>query len=183
MTRILGLSGSLRKQSYNTAILRAAAELLEGASLEMATLHGIPLYDGDAEDAHGIPEAVKTLKAKIRDADGLLIATPEYNGSMPGVLKNALDWLSRPPGERPDVFAGRPVAVIGASPGGFGTMLAQASLWPVLRNLGAQPWWGQKLLFSRVHQLVDSEGRLSDVAAREQLRGFVNGFATQIKSR
>lgn len=183
MTRILGVSGSLRKQSLNTALLRAAAELIEGASIDWVTLHGIPLYDGDLEDASGIPDAVSELKARIRQCDGLLIATPEYNGSMPGVLKNALDWLSRPPGESPEVFAGRPVAVIGASPGGFGTMLAQASLWPVLRNLGARPWWGGKLLFSRAHQLVNSEGALSDAAAREQLRTFVNGFAAAIKPR
>lgn len=182
MIRILGLSGSLRQQSLNTALLRAAAELVEGARVECVTLHGIPLYNGDEEEAQGIPEAVTTLKARIRNAEGLLIATPEYNGSMPGVLKNALDWLSRPPGEAADVFAGRPVAVIGASPGGFGTVLAQASLWPVLRNLGALPWWGGKLMMSRAHQLVDSEGRLSDPAAREQLRTFVNGFVQQIRS-
>jgi len=122
MTRVIGLSGSLRSGSYNTALLRAAARLMpEGVTLEVATIHGIPLYDGDVEAAEGIPAPVAALKDQVAAADGLLLATPEYNNSIPGVFKNAIDWLSRPPADIGRVFGGRPVAVIGASPGGFGT--------------------------------------------------------------
>src|SRR4051812_36451819 len=97
MTTVLGLSGSLRAASYNTALLRTAAGLMpEGATLDIATPHGIPLYDGDAEAREGIPEAVQALKARLLAADALLLATPEYNNGVPGVLKNAIDWLSRP---------------------------------------------------------------------------------------
>jgi chromate reductase len=98
MTTIVGLSGSPRRGSYNTALLRAAAGLVPaGVTLELRTLHGIPLYDGDAEATGGIPDAVAALKDAIAAADGLLVATPEYNNGMPGVLKNAIDWLSRAP--------------------------------------------------------------------------------------
>lgn len=101
MTRLIGISGSLRRGSFNTALLRAGAELMpEGTELTVETIRGIPLYDGDQETAEGIPEQVATLKDAIAAADGLLLVTPEYNNSIPGVLKNAIDWLSRPPAGR-----------------------------------------------------------------------------------
>src|SRR5438132_1045358 len=104
MPHIIGVAGSLRAGSYNAALLRAAASLTPaGSEMTIATLHGIPLYDGDVE-AGGMPEAVERLKEQIAGADGLLIATPEYNNSSPGVLKNAIDWLSRPPADIPRVF-------------------------------------------------------------------------------
>ena len=97
MTTILGLSGSLRRASYNTALLRAAREVApDGVELEIGSIAGIPLYDGDVESEHGLPAAVAELKEKIVAADGLLLVTPEYNNSLPGVFKNAIDWLSRP---------------------------------------------------------------------------------------
>ena len=131
MTRILALSGSLRAGSFNTALAHAAkAHAPDGVMVEVETLHGIPLYDGDVEKAEGIPAAVEALLAKIRRDDGLLLVTPEYNNGMPGVFKNGIDWLSRTPG---DLFAGRPVALIGASPGGFGTILSQNHWLPVLK--------------------------------------------------
>jgi chromate reductase, NAD(P)H dehydrogenase (quinone) len=146
MTRILGISGSLRRDSYNTALLRAALPLLDaGVDLEIALLHGIPLYDGDLEAAEGQPQAVRDLKARVIACDGLLLATPEYNNSIPGVFKNAIDWLSRPPSDIPQVFGNRPVAVIGASLGGFGTVLAQSAWLPVFRTLGTRPWFGGRL--------------------------------------
>ena len=135
MIQLLGISGSLRKASLNTALLRAAADLVEDARLEIATLHGIPLYDGDSEAADGLPPAVQALQAKVRDCDGLILATPEYNNGIPGVFKNAIDWLSRPPAQTKVVFGHRPVALIGASPGGFGTVLAQSAWLPVLKAL------------------------------------------------
>src|SRR2546425_3048293 len=117
MSRIVAIAGSLRRGSFNAALLRAAAALApEDVTLEIATIKGIPLYDGDVESADGIPPIVAALKDSIATADGLLLATPEYNNSMPGVLKNAIDWLSRPPADIPRVFGNRPVAIIGASP-------------------------------------------------------------------
>ncbi len=134
MTRILALSGSLRTGSFNTALARAAkAQAPAGVTVEVATLHGIPLYDGDVEEAEGIPVSVEALKSAIREADGVLLVTPEYNNGIPGVFKNAIDWASRPPKDSAALFRGRPFALIGASPGGFGTILSQNGWLPVLR--------------------------------------------------
>lgn len=178
MTRILGLSGSLRQGSYNTALLRAARSLAgDGVELDIATLHGIPLYDGDVEKRDGLPAAVAALKDRIRACDGLLLATPEYNNGIPGVFKNAIDWLSRPPTDIPDVFGDRPVALLGASQGGFGTILSQNAWLPVLRTLGMRLWSGRKLLVSRAQHAIDGSGVITDDALREQLAGFVRGFA------
>ena len=122
MTTIVGLSGSLRQASFNSALLRAAVALMPpGATLQVGTIRGIPLYDGDVEASTGIPDAVAELKDAIAAADGLLLVTPEYNNSVPGVFKNAIDWLSRPPADAARVFACKPVALIGASPGGQST--------------------------------------------------------------
>lgn len=178
MTHLLGISGSLRTGSFNTSLLRNAAALdIEGVALEVATLHGIPLYDGDAEAANGIPEAVQALKARIRAADGVLLATPEYNNGIPGVFKNAIDWLSRPSDGIAELFGDRPFAVVGASPGGFGTILAQDAWWPVLHTLRARTWSGGRLLVSRAGSVFDGEGTLVDEKLRAQLRDFVAGFA------
>ena len=137
MIRLVGISGSLRQASFNTALLHNAAHFLpDTASLEVRTLHGIPLYDGDEEAAHGIPEAVAELKESIAAADGVILATPEYNNGIPGVLKNAIDWASRPAGDIARVFGGRPFALMGAFPGGFGTILSQSYWLTVLRTLG-----------------------------------------------
>ncbi|UUZ53318.1 NAD(P)H-dependent oxidoreductase [Massilia sp. H-1] len=150
MTKFIGFAGSLRTGSYNAALLRTAHRLmLLGATLDIATIKGIPLYDGDVEAAEGMPPAVDALKKLIVSAaDGILIVTPEYNNSIPGVLKNAIDWMSRPSKDVGDVFKQRPVAVIGASPGGFGTILAQDAWLPVLRTLGTRPYFGGRLMVS-----------------------------------
>ena len=180
MTRILGISGSLRAGSFNTALLRAAQEVAgDGIELEIATLHGIPLYDGDAEARDGEPEAVAALKRKVIAADGVLLSTPEYNNGMPGVFKNAIDWLSRtsPVGNIPSVFGGRPFAIVGASPGGFGTILSQNHWLPVLKTLGVQLWAGNRLMVSRAGGVFDAGGNMTDDKVREQLAGFVQGFA------
>lgn len=178
MTRILGISGSLRAASFNTALLRAAQQAAgDGIELEAATLHGIPLYDGDDEAANGIPEAVSALKERIVASDGVLLVTPEYNNGVPGVFKNAIDWLSRPANDIARVFGGRPFALVGASPGGFGTILSQDHWLPVLKTLGVDLWAGSKLYVSRAGQAFDANGELVDDKVRAQLADFVRGFA------
>lgn len=175
MTRILAVSGSLRAGSFNTALARAArAQAPEGVLIEVATLHGIPLYDGDDESAHGIPAAVQSLRAAILAHDGLLLVTPEYNNGIPGVFKNAIDWLSR---TGKDVFADRPTGLIGASPGGFGTLLSQNQWLPVLKSLAARVWPGGRLLVSRANTLIDANGELSDAATLKQLAQYLDGFS------
>ena len=180
MTRILGISGSLRAGSFNTALLHAAQQVAgDDITLEAATLHGIPLYDGDVEARDGEPAAVTALKQRIIASDGVLLLTPEYNNGIPGVFKNAIDWLSRgsPAGDIPAVFGDRAFAVAGASPGGFGTILSQNHWLPVLKTLGVQLWSGQKLMVSRAGGVFDGAGTLTDDKVRAQLRGFVADFA------
>ena len=113
-------------------------------------------------------------------ADGVLLVTPEYNNGIPGVFKNGIDWLSRPANDIARVFGGKPVAIVGASPGGFGTILAQDAWLPVLRTLGTRPWFEGRLLASRAGSLFDAEGRLTDEATRQRLREFVAGFVASI---
>lgn len=178
MVRILGISGSLRSGSFNTALLRAAQSLAsEVVSIEIATLRGIPLYDGDMEKKDGIPEAVRSLKEKMVACDGVLLSTPEYNNGIPGVTKNAIDWLSRPADDIRRVFGNKPWAVIGASAGGWGTILSQNAWLPVLRTLGTRQWSGGRLLVSRAAQVFDAEGKLVDQNIAGQLATFVAGFA------
>jgi NAD(P)H-dependent FMN reductase len=178
VTRILGISGSLRAGSFNTALLRAAEKAAgESIEFETATLHGIPLYDGDAEAASGVPDAAAALKERIAGSDGVLLVTPEYNNGIPGVFKNAIDWLSRPAGDIPRVFGDRPFALVGASPGGFGTILSQAHWLPVLKTLGVDLWAGGRLYVSRAGQAFDANGELVDDKVRAQLAEFVRGFA------
>ena len=178
MVHLLGISGSLRAQSFNTALLRAAqAAAGDGVRLDAATLHGIPLYDGDHEQRDGMPPAVRELKQRVLDSDGLLMVTPEYNNGVPGVFKNAVDWLSRKSPDMPLVFADRPVAVMGASPGGFGTIMSQNHWLPVLRTLGARHWSGGRLMVSRAQSVFAADGTLQDDAIRKQLIEFVHGFA------
>ena len=178
MVKILGISGSLRAGSFNTALLRAAQALAgPDVQFDAATLHGIPLYDGDAERRDGLPEAVAALKERVVASDGVLLCTPEYNNGIPGVFKNAIDWLSRPADDIPRVFGDRPFAVIGASPGGFGTVLSQNAWLPVLRTLGTRHWAGGRLLVSRAGQAFAADGTLQDEAVRQRLAAFVAGFA------
>jgi len=179
MTRILGISGSLRAGSFNTALLHAAQQVAgDDVTLEAATLHGIPLYDGDVEARDGEPAAVTALKQRILASDGVLLVTPEYNNGIPGVFKNAIDWLSRGTPGIPAVFGDRPFALIGASPGGFGTILSQNHWLPVLKTLGVRLWAGDRLMVSRAGSVFDADGALVDARVREQLAGFVQGFAS-----
>jgi len=181
MATITGISGSIRRASLNAGLLRAAGALTpDGIAFRIASIEGIPLYDADVEASRGLPPSVVALKDAIAAADGVILATPEYNNGVPGVLKNAIDWASRPSSDIGRVFGGRPVAVIGASPGGFGTVLAQNAWLPVLRALGARPWTGGRLMVSRASGLFDGDGELTDEATREKVRDFVAGFAASL---
>jgi NAD(P)H-dependent FMN reductase len=175
--RIVGISGSLRGGSFNAALLRAAVEETPpGATIEVESIRGIPLYDGDIEAAEGLPPRVSELKERIAAADALLLVTPEYNNSIPGPFKNAIDWLSRPASDIPRIFGGRPVGLIGASPGAFGTIQSQAAWLPVLRALGMRPWFGQLLYVGGASKVFDPSGRLADEAIRKRLRNYVHEF-------
>lgn len=176
MRTIIGISGSLRQGSFNAALLRAAAEAASpDFNLEIASIREFPLFDQDVENSH-FPEAVQALKDRIASSDGLLLATPEYNNSIPGVFKNAVDWLTRPPKDVPRVFANRPVAVMGATPGAGGTILAQAAWLPVLRTLGTRPWFGGRLIVSGAARVFDGSGKLVDDDVRQKLQAFMSGF-------
>ncbi|QTC91794.1 NADPH-dependent FMN reductase [Brevundimonas goettingensis] len=176
--RLIGVSGSLRAGSFNTALLRAAQTMTPtDVELVAGSIEGIPLYNGDLERDEGIPPAVKALKDLIAGADGLMLFTPEYNNGIPGVFKNAIDWLSRPSSDIGRIFGGRPVAVLGASPGGFGTILSQAAWLPVLRTLGADHWAGERLMVARAGSVFNENGELTDEAIRRRLVAFLAGFA------
>jgi NAD(P)H-dependent FMN reductase len=178
------MSGSLRRGSYNSSVLRAAASTMpEGSELRIESIAEIPLYNGDEEAASGVPAAATHLKDAIASADGLLLVTPEYNNSVPGVTKNAIDWLSRPPQDIGRVFGGKPVAIAGASPGGFGTILSQNAWLPVFRTLGADLWSGGRLLISRAGTVIDANGNITDTATRENIGRFVKGFVDYIRFR
>ena len=180
---LVGISGSLRRGSFNSAVLRAAASMMPADSvIAIETIAGIPLYHGDEEVQHGVPEAAARLKEAIVAADGLLLVTPEYNNGIPGVAKNAIDWLSRPAGDIARVFGAKPVAIAGASPGGFGTVLSQNAWLPVFRTLGADLWSG-RLLVSRAGGLIDANGEVTDPATRDNIRKFVTGFVAYVQKR
>ncbi|MNC11951.1 FMN-dependent NADPH-azoreductase [compost metagenome] len=171
--KVLGVSGSLRRGSYNTAALREAIGLAPaGMHIEMADIAEIPLYNEDVF-ALGFPPAVERFRQQIRAADALLWTTPEYNYSVPGVLKNAIDWASRPP-EQP--FAGKPAAVFGASAGRFGTARAQYHLRQSMVFLDVHMMNRPEVMIAGAPALFDAQGQLMDERTREQLRGLLEAF-------
>jgi len=174
MTRILGISGSLRTHSYNSALLRAAQDMFPDF-IERGDIAQLPLYNADVEQ-RGVPEPVVALKQRLMEADGLLLLSPEYNNSMPGVLKNAVDWLSRPSLDVKNVFHGKPVALIGASPGGYGTILAQNAWLPVFRTLRANYWSAGRLMVAGASNVFDEQGKLVDESISQRLEQFIRGF-------
>jgi NAD(P)H-dependent FMN reductase len=178
MATVLAIAGSVRAQSYNQMLLRAAvAAAPAGTTVEVASIEDIPLYNGDLEAASGTPAPVAALKQRIAQADGLLLVTPEYNNSLPGVFKNAIDWTSRPSSDIARVYGGKPVGVIGATPGPGGTGLAQAAWLPVLRTLGTVPFFGARLQVSQAGKVFDAQGALTDAAVRAQVEKYMAGFA------
>jgi chromate reductase, NAD(P)H dehydrogenase (quinone) len=175
---IIGLIGSLRQQSFNRKLMHACARMIDARfTLEVEGIEGIPLYDGDVEAASGVPPRAQLLKDRIASAAALLIASPEYNNSIPGVLKNALDWLTRPPADIARVFAGRIVGVIGASPGRYGTLSAQQAWSPVLRTLGTLPYFGAKLMVGSANTVFAADGSFADTGTRDRVQQYLDGFA------
>ena len=179
--RILALGGSLRERSRNRALLNEAAAMAPpGTDLDfspLAVIGSLPLFNQDVIERDGLPAQAVELKDALRAADGLLIATPEYNWGIPGFLKNAIDWASRPASDVRHVFGDLPVAVIGAG-GGSGTRNAQTAWVSVFRYLRMRPWFDQWLFVDRSADRFDQDSRLIDEAIREQLRTMVTAFAT-----
>lgn len=179
--QVLGISGSLRRDSHNSALLRAAAELLPGgAELELWDgLKAVPAYDED-DDVEPAPAAVADLRDAVAGADAILVATPEYNHSIPGQLKNAVDWASRPLATNP--LRNKPVAVVGASTGAFGAVWSQAELRKVLAAAGARVVDGE-VAVGHAHQKFDADGRLLDESLREALAELLDALVTVTRAR
>ncbi len=178
--RVLGISGSLRRDSHNTALLRHAGELFEAEGAEFEICDGVrdlPHYDGDA-DTDDAPEAVARIRAAVAEADAVFFATPEYNHSIPGALKNAVDWLSRPLAT--NVLRNKPVAVIGASTGMFGAVWAQAELRKVLGATGARVIEGE-VAVPQAHTRFGDDGRLSDPNLDDQVRTVVQDVVAELE--
>jgi chromate reductase, NAD(P)H dehydrogenase (quinone) len=177
--KILAFSGSLRQGSFNKSLLRAAAELApEGMTIEIFDLEGIPLFNADIE-AKGDPERVKAFKKAIRNADGLLIASPEYNHGMTGVTKNAIDWASRP--AKDPAISGKPVGILGASRGITGTARSQDQLRNSLKAVGAHCMAKPELLLFRAHEKINEQGKLTDESTLKFLNGYLHGFSEWVK--
>jgi NAD(P)H-dependent FMN reductase len=178
--RILALGGSLREASKNRALLDEAAALAPADTeldlSQLAVIGSLPLFNQDVMERDGLPSGAADLKDALRTADGLLIATPEYNWGIPGFLKNAIDWASRPASDIPHVFGELPVALIGVG-GGAGTRFAQNAWLSVFRFLKMRPWFGQSLYLDRAQERFDENNHLIDEATREQLREVITGFA------
>jgi chromate reductase len=175
---VVGFAGSLRRGSYNRALLRAATEVAPPAvRIVIHDLDSIPLYNGDIEAA-GAPASVVQLRDAIRQAEGLLIATPEYNHGVPGVLKNAIDWLSRPPSE--SSLNGKVAAVMGASPGITGTARGQSQLRQAFVFTNTYALLQPEVLVGRAHEKFDADGRLVHEATRDFLATFLQRFADLI---
>jgi chromate reductase, NAD(P)H dehydrogenase (quinone) len=176
---VLGIAGSLRRGSYNRGLIRAAVELAPaGTTVVTHDLGDLPLYNADVE-AQGDPQPVARLKQAIAAADALLIATPEYNHCVPGVLKNAIDWASRPP--RNSVLTGKPVGVMGASTGGGGTARAQAHLRDGLAYTNGLVLPLPEVLVSRAGERFDAESNLTDAETREEVRDLLKALAAWVR--
>ena len=176
--QVLGICGSLRKGSLNRSLLRAASEEMpEGMSLQLRDLHDIPLYNDDLYQP-GPPESVQRFRADIAAADALIICSPEYNFSISGVLKNAIDWASRPPNPPLD---GKPLALMGCSPGMLGTVRGQLATRQVCIFTNMVPMNKPELFVAKAHEKFDSEGRLTDAETRQKLRTFLVAFRAWIE--
>ncbi len=178
---VLAIAGSLRRESFNRRVLHAASALAP-STLKINVfddLAAVPLFNEDLELPHA-PPGVERLRAAIADADGVLIATPEYNQSLPGIVKNLVDWLSR--GE-PEVLEGKPVGILGATPGSWGTRLAQSVLRHTLTACGALVMPTPQLYLRSAAELFDAQGRLIDSRTQDLLAGFLASFGEWVRSQ
>src|SRR5688572_19702079 len=177
MMKLLAITGALRKDSYNTQLLKAVKELAPAdMEIEIVTLHGVPLYDGDEEDKHGVPASVTALKEKVKQADGVIISTPEYNFSVPGVLKNGLDWMSR----SGNPFKWKRVGVMGASEGPIGTARSQYHLRQNLVGLEAITM-PKPEIFVALAPTKFAEGKLTDEATKKIIVKWLAAFKDWVK--
>jgi chromate reductase len=175
--RLLALSGALRRESTNTKLVKEALRLYGPHEAVWADLR-LPLYDGDLEAAEGLPEAAKTLIAEIRAADGIVISTPEYNKNLPGVLKNALDWVSR---DKPMAFAGKPVAIMSAAAGRAGGERSQFSLRHCLTPFNPRILQGPEVMIAQSSGAFDEAGRLTDERSIETLRTLMATLKAEVE--
>jgi chromate reductase, NAD(P)H dehydrogenase (quinone) len=184
--RILGIPGSLRQHSYNRGLIRAAQDVApEGVEVELYLLHDIPFFNGDVEDI-GDPDAVVRFKEAIREADGLLIATPQYNRSIPGVLKNAIDWASRRPRTGPEprrsVMDGKPVAIVGVTPGKSFTEPAQVDLRKIMNAVFARVMDGPEVKLGQADERYAGNPELPDEETRQIIREVLEALVEFIES-
>jgi chromate reductase, NAD(P)H dehydrogenase (quinone) len=178
--KTLGISGSLRKASFNTVLLRALQPLApKGLEIEIATLHGIPVYDGDEEDKTGKPAAVKAIDAKIRSAEGVIVSSPEYNFSPPGGLKNALDWLSR----QGSPLRWKPCGIMGASTGPVGTARAQYHLRQMLQAHETLVMPKPEIFLRNAEDMFSKSGEITDAATRDVVTAWLKAFADWVEKR
>jgi chromate reductase len=177
MKNILAISGSLRKSSYNTAILRGLQGLVpEGVTVTVRTVGDLPLFNSEMESS--MPESALLLKKSIEEADGLIIATPEYNRSIPGVLKNAIDWATRPRGS--NSFKGKHVMIMGATNGQLGTAVAQSHLKEILVYLDTKFMGQPEVYISNVESKVSQEGVITDESTKEHLKKVLERFVGEL---
>ncbi|MGI9371754.1 MAG: NADPH-dependent FMN reductase [Hyphomicrobiales bacterium] len=178
--KILAFSGSLRKGSTNTGLLRAAADMAPShVEITIAEWSAIPIYDGDEETANGVPDSVEALATQMREADGFLFSVPEYNFSIPGGFKNAIDWLSR---VKNQPFAGKPSAIMGSAAGPMGTGRMQYELRKVLGALGADLILKPEVFVGAAFTKFDDEGRFTDEDGRKFIAQLVDALTAKIKS-
>lgn len=182
MKKIIAISGSLRKKSYNTALLTELSKYApQDCKFEMASIADIPLYNADLEEAKGIPAAVRELKEKILNSDALLISTPEYNHAIPGVLKNAIDWLSRPAEDIQKIFHNRPTGIVGVSAGSAGAYTAQIEWLAILKYFKVKPYFENSLSIGSAYKVFDQEGKIHDETILKRLQKYIQGFAKFIQ--
>jgi chromate reductase, NAD(P)H dehydrogenase (quinone) len=182
MDTIIAISGSLRSGSFNTKLAHAASSFAPSSCpIELVSIRDIPLYDGDVEAA-GMPASVVALKARISTAAGLLLVTPEYNNSVPGVLKNAIDWLSRPAKDIPHVFGNIPFGIIGATPGPGGTRLSQTAWLPIMRQLGVHPFFAKAVYLAQAGDVFEDDGAVKDDRLRKVISGYVEAFTAFVQA-
>lgn len=179
MSKTIGIiCGSLRKNSYNRIIAQALTEMDDSVEFRWIEINDLPLFNEDLE-INGDPETVTSFKSAIRDVDGIMIVSPEYNSGIPGVLKNALDWASRP--AKSSVLSKKPVGIIGATPGGMGTAFAQMQTRQILEAMQAHVLPFQKVLISQVHEKIDSEQQvLTDEKTKRYLQRYLQQFMNWI---